>query len=58
MDYTLTSLEPLEQSILHSPLVAQSSICVMEERSEWKPVINPVHNYTLDGRLREGNTYL
>ena len=25
--------------------------------SEWKPVINPVHNYTLDGRLREGNTY-
>ena len=23
-----------------------------------KPVINPVHNYTLDGRLREGNTYL
>ena len=30
----------------------------MEERSEWKPVINPVHIYTLDGRLREGNTYL
>ena len=30
----------------------------MEERSEWKPVINPVHNFTLDGRLREGDTNL
>ena len=55
----MSCLEPLEQSILHSPLVARPSICVMEERSEWKPVINPVHNYTLDGgRHREGNTYL
>ena len=54
----MSCLEPLEQSILHSPLVARPSICVMEERSEWKPVINPVHNYTLDGQLREGNTYL
>ena len=54
----MSCLEPLEQSILHSPLVARPSICVMEERSEWKPVINPVHNYTLDGRLRQGNTYL
>ena len=44
----MSCLEPLEQSILHSPLVAQPSICVMEERSEWKPVINPVHNYTLE----------
>ena len=54
----MSCLEPLEQSILHSPLVARPSICVMEERSEWKPVLNPVHIYTLDGRLREGNTYL
>ena len=50
----MSCLEPLEQSILHSPLVARPSICVMEERSEWKPVINPIHNKTLDGRL----TYL
>ena len=54
----MSCLEPLEQSILHSLLVARPSICVMEERSEWKPVINPVHCFTLDGRLREGNTYL
>ena len=30
----------------------------MEERLEWKPVINPVISYTLDSRLMEGNTYL
>ena len=30
----------------------------MEERSEWKPVINPDISYTLDSRLMEGNTYL
>ena len=47
----MSCLEPLEQSILHSPLVARPSICVMA-------VINPVHNYTQDGRLKEGNTYL
>ena len=37
----MSCLKPLEQSILHSPLVARPNICVMEERSEWKPVINP-----------------
>ena len=30
----------------------------MEEISEWKPVINQVHDYALDGRIREGSTYL
>ena len=30
----MSCLEPLEQSILHSPLVARPSICVMEERVE------------------------
>ena len=54
----MSCLEPLEQSILHSPLVARPSKCIMEERSEWKRAINPVHNFTLDCRLREGNTYL
>ena len=51
-------LKPLEQSVLNSSLVARSSKCVMEERSEWKLVINPVISYTLDSRLMEGNTYL
>ena len=54
----MSCLEPLEQSILHSSLVPRPTKCVMDERSEWKPVINPVISYTLDGRLREGNTYL
>ena len=53
----MSCLEPLEQSV-HSPLVARPIKCVTEERSDWKPVINPVHNFTLDGQLREGNTYL
>ena len=51
-------LEPSEQSVLNSSLVARPSKCVMEERLEWKPVINPVISYTLDSRLMEGNTYL
>ena len=51
-------LEPSEQSVLNSSLVARLSKLVMEERSEWKPVINPVISYTLDSRLMEGNTYL
>ena len=51
-------LEPLEQSILHSSWIARPSKCVMEEISEWKPVINLVISCTLDSRLMEGNTYL
>ena len=50
-------LEPSEQSVLNSSLVAWPSEFVME-RSEWKPVINPVISYTLDSRLMEGNTYM
>ena len=52
----MSRLEPLEQSVLNTLLVARPSKCVTEERSEWKPVINTVISYTLDGRLREGNT--
>ena len=51
-------LEPSEQSVLNSSLVARPSKLAMEERSEWKPVINPVISYALDSRLTEGNTYL
>ena len=51
-------LEPSEQSVLNSSLVTRPSKLAMEERSEWKPVINPAIRYTLDSRLMEGNTYL
>ena len=51
-------LEPSEQSVLNSSLVTRPSKCVMEEKSEWKLVINAVISYTLDSRLMEGNTYL
>ena len=50
-------LEPSEQSVLNSSLVTRPSKLVMEERSEWKPVIHPVISYTLDSRLMEGDTY-
>ena len=54
----MSCLEPLEQSILHSSWNTQPSICVMEERSERKLVINPVISHTLASRPMEGITYL
>ena len=54
----MSCLEPLEQSILQSSWIARPRECVMKERSEWKPVINPAISYTLDSRLMEGITYL
>ena len=51
-------LEPLEQSVLNSSLVARHSKCAMEERSEWKSVINPAISYTLDSRPMEGINHL
>ena len=51
-------LEPSEQSVLNSLLVARPSKCVMKERSEWKSVINPAISYTLDCRPMEGITHL
>ena len=53
----MSCLEPLEQSILHLSWIARPRKCVMKERSEWKPVINPVISYTLDGRPMEWTTY-
>ena len=44
----MSCLEPLEQSILHSSWIARPRKCVVKERSEWKPVINPAISYTLD----------
>ena len=51
-------LEPSEQSVLNSSLVARPSRCVMEERSEWKSVIHPAISNTLDSRPMEGITHL
>ena len=51
-------LEPSEQSVINSSLVARPSKCVMKERSEWKSVINPAISYTMDSRPMEGITHL
>ena len=53
----MSSLEPLEQSVLNSLLVAQPGRGITEERSDWEPVAHPVPDITLDGRPMEGNTY-
>ena len=53
----MSCLEPLEQLILHSSCIPRPRKCVMKERSEWKPVVNAVISYTLDGRPMEGTTY-
>ena len=42
-------LETLEQSVLSSSLAARPVEGVMEKVLDWKPVINPVISYTLDG---------
>ena len=49
-------LEPLEQSVLSSSLVARPE-GIMEKVSDWKPVINPVQDITPDGRPMEGTAY-
>ena len=49
-------LEPLEQSVLSSSLAARPVEGATEK--EWKPVINPAINYTLDSRPMEGITNL
>ena len=56
----MSCLEPLEQSILQSSWIARPCdvLCVMKERSEWKPVINPASSYSLDSRHMERITYL
>ena len=48
----------MEQSILLSSWTVSPRNCVIEQKSEWKPVITPVISYTLDSRPMEGITYL
>ena len=54
----MSSLEPLEQSVLNSLLVARPGKGITEERSDWEPVAHPVPDISLDGRPMEGTTYL
>ena len=46
--------EPSEQSVPNSCVVARAIEGVAEEVLNHKPVINPVHDSTPDGQLREG----
>ena len=48
-------MEPLQQSVLNTSLVAQPEAGIMT--SDWKPVINPVQDITPDGRPMEGTAY-
>ena len=54
----VSCLEPLEQSVLNKLLVARPEAGITKETTDWEPVAHPVLSTTLDGRLREGNTYL
>ena len=54
----MSCLEPLEQSILQSSWIARPRNGVIQQKSEWKPVITPASSYTLDSRPMEGITYL
>ena len=54
----MSSLEPLEQSVLNTLLVARPDEGITEEISDWEPVAHPVPDTNLDGRPMEGTTYL
>ena len=51
----MSSLEPLQQSVLNTSLVAQPQVEI--RMSDWKLVINPVQDITPYGRPMEGTTY-
>ena len=50
--------EPLEQSILQSLWIARPCNGVIQQKSEWKPVITTASSYSMDSRPMEGITYL
>ena len=54
----MSSLEPLEQSVLNTLLVTQPGEGITEKISDWEPVAHPVPDTTLDGRPMEGTTNL
>ena len=51
-------LEPPEQSVLNSSLIARSVGCVTENVLGWKPLRNTAISYTLNSRPMEGITNL
>ena len=53
----MSSVEPVRQSVLNTLLVARPEAGLTKETTDWEPVAHPVLSTTLDGRLREGNTY-
>ena len=54
----MSRLEPLEQSVLNTLLVAQPGEGIMEKISDWEPVAHPLPDTSLDGRPMEGITNL
>ena len=50
--------EAVEQSILLSSWTVSPRNCVIEQKSEYEPVITPAINHNLDSRPMEGITYL
>ena len=54
----MSSLEPVEQSVLNTLPVTRLEEGITEEILDWKPVAHPVPKINLDGRLMEGATYL
>ena len=54
----MSSLEPLEQSVLNTLSAARPEEGITEEISDWEPAAHPAPDTTLGGRLMEGTTYL
>ena len=54
----MSRLEPFEQSVLDTLLVARPCDGITKEITDWDPVAHPVPDITLDGRHMEGTTYL
>ena len=54
----MSSLEPLEQSVLNTLSAARPEEGITEELSDREPVALPVLDITLNGRPMEGTTYL
>ena len=53
----MSSIEPVRQLVLNTLSVARPEAGLTKETTDWEPVALPVPSTTLDGRLREGNTY-
>ena len=54
----MSRLEPFEQSVLNTLLVARPGDGITKEIADWEPVAHPVLDTSLDGRPMEGTTNL